>query len=225
MKNFFYLLGILFLVSCGNSTNSAEFVEATQGRYLFNSDETIEVYYTENVLNIKWRGKDITPIKASDSSFYVKDMNEKLIFVAKPEIHIELAPKREHDGKIYHFTKLGVEKKTPAEYFKNKEYEKAKDGYLAIQRKDSADRNISQRAINQLGYKFMREKKYEEAKEIFRINIALYPNSSKSYDSMGDAYLKEKDTTKALEYYKKALSINPENRGSKANVERLTKKK
>lgn len=225
MKRLFYFLSILFLISCGNSKNSAEFIEAAEGRYLFNSDETIEVYFTDGVLNVKWRGKDMTPIKASDSSFYVKDMNEKLVFISKPEMHIELAPKREHDGQKYTFTKLKKGQKTPAEYFKNGEYEKALQGYLAIQKKDSLDRNIRQWTLNSLGYDYLRENKYAEAKEIFKINIALYPKSSNTYDSMGDAYLREKDTVNALVYYKKALSINPENRSSKRQVERLTKKK
>ena len=39
------------------------------------------------------------------------------------------------------------------------------------------------------------------------------------------AYLKMKDTIKAIEYYKKALSINPENRGAKRAVKKLTKRK
>ena len=225
MKRIFYLLSILLLISCGNSTNSSEFMEATEGRYLFNSDETLEVYYTDGVMNVKWRDQDMKPIKANDSSFYLKEMNEKLVFVSSPEMHIELAPKREHEGEEFSFIKLKKGEKTPTEYFRNKEYEKALQGYLSIQKKDSLDRNIRQWTLNRLGYDYLREKKYDEAKEMFKINIALYPKSSNTYDSMGDAYLEEKDTIKALEFYKKALSINPENRSSKRHVERLTKKK
>ena len=62
----------------------------------------------------------------------------------------------------------------------------------------------------------------EEAKEMFKINIALYPHKSNVYDSMGDAYRKENDTVNAIKYYKKALSINPENRGAKRNLKKLT---
>lgn len=163
------------------------------------------------------------PIKASENSFYLKEMNEKLVFVSEPEMHIELAPKREHDGEKFSFLKLAKGEKTPNEYFKNKEYDKALQGYLAIQKKDSLDRTIRERNLNRLGYYYMGENRMDDAKAIFRINIALYPNSSNTYDSMGDAYRREKDTVKAIEFYKKALAINPENRGSKRNIERLTK--
>ena len=60
---------------------------------------------------------------------------------------------------------------------------------------------------------------------MFRINIALYSKSSNFYDSMGDAFLEEKDTINAIEYYKKALAINPENRSSKNRLNKLTKNK
>ncbi len=42
----------------------------------------------------------MTPVKANDSSFYVKEMNEKLIFISLPEIHIELAEKENTREKI-----------------------------------------------------------------------------------------------------------------------------
>lgn len=224
MKRIFYLLSILLLISCGNSTNSPEFMEAVEGRYLFNSDEVIDIYFVDNVMNVKWRGEEMVPIKASENAFYLKEMNEKLVFVSTPQMHIELAPKSEHEGKEYHFTKLAKGQKTPAEYFKNKEYQKALDGYLAIQQKDSLDPAIKEWVINDIGYDYLRENMFEEAKEMFKINIALYPKSSNTYDSMGDAYKRENDTLKAIEYYQKALQINPENRSSKRNVERLTKK-
>jgi len=41
---------------------------------------------------------------------------------------------------------------------------------------------------------------------------------------MSDLYFSKKDTVNAIIYYKKALAINPENRSSKARLNRLTKK-
>jgi len=67
----------------------------------------------------------------------------------------------------------------------------------------------------------MSANKIAEAKELFLINIALYPQKSLVYDSMGDAFKKENDTVKAIEYYKKSLVINPENRNSLKNLKKL----
>lgn len=225
MKRLFYLLSIIFLISCGNSKNSAEFIEATEGRYLFNSDETLEVYYTDGELNVKWRGKDMTPIKASDSSFYLKDMNEKLVFVSTPEMHIELAPKREHDGRQYYFTKLREGEKTPAEYFKNGEYEKAKEAYLAIQKKDSNDVSIRWGNINRTAHRYFDDEKKEEAFELFKINIELYPNLPRSYRNYGYALIESNDTIQAIENYRKALAIDPNDNRALSFFERIDKKK
>ena len=113
MKPIFYFICIL--TSCSNSKNSSEFIKTVEGRYLFNSNETLEVYFIEDVLKINWRDKDMTPIKANDSSFYLKEMNEKLIFISTPEVHIELAEKREHEGEKFYFTKLTAGQKTALE--------------------------------------------------------------------------------------------------------------
>ena len=165
----------------------------------------------------------MTPVKANDSSFYVKEMNEKLIFILLPKIHIELAEKREHKGEKFYFKKLTQGEKTAFEYFKNKEFENSLNAYISIQEKDSLDPVISQSRLNRMGYEYLRVNKFLEARELFKINIALYPNKSNVYDSMGDAFKKEKDTLKAIEYYQKSLAINPENRNSLRNLKKLKK--
>ena len=158
-----FSLLLVFFISCTSSKNSPEFIANVEGRYLFNSNETLEVYFEEDILKVKWRDQDMTPIKANDSSFYLKEMNEKLIFVSKPEIHIELAPKREHDGKTYSFSKLAKGEKTPIEYFNDGEYDKALQGYLEIKKRDSLDRSVRQFHINNIGYELMRKNKMDEA--------------------------------------------------------------
>lgn len=221
MKTFFYIICFCFFISCNNSKNTQEFINISEGKYLFNSNETIDVFFIDDILKITWRGKNLKPIKVNDSSFYVKEINEKLIFISKPEMHIELAEKREHKGEKFYFKKLAQEEKTALEYFKNKEYENALNAYIKIQQNDSLDPVIDLYRLNRMGYNYMRENKIEEAKELFLINIALHPYKSLVYDSLGDAFKKEKDTVKAIEYYNKSLAINPENRNSLKNLKKL----
>jgi tetratricopeptide (TPR) repeat protein len=221
MKPFLYLTCLCFFISCNNSKNTQEFINTSEGKYLFNSNESIDVFFTDDILKIKWRGKNLTPVKVNDSTFYVKEINEKLIFFSTPKVHIELAKKREHKGEKFYFKKLSKGEKTALEYFENKDYKNALNAYIKIQQNDSLDPLINQRRLNRMGYNFIRANKISEAKEIFKINIALYPNKSSVYDSMGDAYINEKDTVKAIEYYKKSLAINPENRNSLKNLKKL----
>ena len=221
MKSFLYLISLCFFIYCNRSKNTQEFMNTSKGKYLFNSNETIEVYFKDGILKITWRGKNLKPIKVNDSSFYVKEINEKLIFISKPEMHIELAEKREHKGEKFYFKKIAQEEKTALEYFKNKEYTNALNAYIKIQQNDSLDPVIDLYRLNRMAKEYMRANKIAEAKEFFLINIALYPQKSLVYDSMGDAFKKENDTVKAIEYYKKSLVINPENRNSLRNLEKL----
>ena len=226
MKKLGYLLILLLLLllsNCTSQKNSEDFVTATSGRYLFNANEVLEIYFDASEMHAKWRGNDdIELLKLNDSAFYMKELNEKMIFVSKPEMHIELAPKTEHDGIIYHFDKMSKDDKTPDEYFKAQAYEKAMAGYLNIQQKDSLNPNIRERTLNRLGYNYIRNNEDEKAIEIFKINSALYPQSSNVYDALGDGYLAKKDTTNAVIYFKKALAINPENSNAKKAYKKLT---
>ena len=55
------------------------------------------------------------------------------------------------------------------------------------------------------------------------LNIKNYPNHANVYDSMGDYYSYLHDKAKAIEYYKKALKIQP-NPETQKKLEELTKK-
>lgn len=121
--------------------------------------------------------------------------------------------------------KLKEGEKTPSEYLAENNYNQALRGYKEIQQRDSLNPLIRERNLNRTGYRFIRNNEIEKAINIFKINTELYPNSSNTFDSLGDAYLKNNDTLNAIDSYKKALSINPENRSSKRNLKGLTDKK
>ncbi|CAL2084295.1 Tetratricopeptide repeat protein [Tenacibaculum sp. 190524A05c] len=222
-KLFFSLLCAILLINCTSKKNDQEFINNASGRYFFNADEVIEVLFKDQELYLKWRNSDLKPLKVNDSVFYAKELNEKLIFSTK-ESRIVLAEKREHEGEKFTFLKLKDGEKTPSEYLEENNYELALKGYKQIKERDSLNPVIRERNLNRTGYSYLRNDDMEKAIYIFKINTELYPRSSNTFDSLGDAYKKQKDTAKAIESYKKALSINPENRSSKRNLERLTNK-
>ena len=61
------------------------------------------------------------------------------------------------------------------------------------------------------GYSFLWENNLIDAIAIFGLVISEFPNSANAYDSMGEAYLEAKDSAKALQFYEKALLMNPDN--------------
>jgi predicted alpha/beta superfamily hydrolase len=74
--------------------------------------------------------------------------------------------------------------------------------------------------VNNLGYQMLGTKQFTKAETLFKLNIANNPNSGNCYDSLGDLYLETGDKTKAIESFKKALTLKaiPE---SKEKLEKL----
>ena len=61
--------------------------------------------------------------------------------------------------------------------------------------------------MNQLGYIFLQQKDYERSELFFKVNMDYYPENFNVYDSMGDYFLAVNNKQKAVESFKKALSI------------------
>jgi predicted alpha/beta superfamily hydrolase len=78
--------------------------------------------------------------------------------------------------------------------------------------------------INNLGYQMMGAKQLVKAETLFKLNTTNYPESANCYDSLGDLYLEKGDKTKAIEVFKKALTLQaiPE---TKEKLEKLLKEK
>ncbi|PHR70196.1 MAG: tetratricopeptide repeat protein [Lutibacter sp.] len=226
MKPNYFLLLILttLFISCSKSTITPEFIKQTEGRYLYNPDETIEVYFEENELFMKWRGAEkITPMNLGNNVFFIKEMNEKVQFQINPIDRLQylcLIPKEKNESISYDFRKLNNDENVPSVYLKNKEYDKALKGYLAIKEKDTANIYTKESNFNSLGYRELREKNYIDAIKIFELNTALYPESENVYDSLAEAYFRSGDTINAVDNYKKALAIDSGNRRAKEFVKK-----
>lgn len=227
-KYLLFLFLLVFINSCSKKTNDPEFVKNVTGRYLYNSDELVSVHFDENELFMEWRGaKNIKPLKINDSTFFVKEMNEKVYFQINPsdkKLYMVLIPKEKDKPAEYNYRKLDKNEKIPSEYLMNNEFDKALDAYKVIKEKDSLDSTINENNLNTLGYKKLREKKYENAIDIFKINVALYPESSNVYDSLADAFMKSGDTIQAIKNYKRSLEFDSGNARAKRNIKRLEKK-
>ena len=78
--------------------------------------------------------------------------------------------------------------------------------------------------VNNFGYQMMAGKQFKKAESLFKLNIINNPNSGNCYDSIGDFYLGTGNKAKAIESFKKALTLKdiPE---SKAKLEKLLNNK
>lgn len=91
--------------------------------------------------------------------------------------------------------------------------------------KDKKDAyRINEGEINALGYRLMLEKMINEAIEVFKFNVLLYPESANVYDSLGEAYLESGDKENAKINYKKSVEIDPGNEHGKEVLQKLEAK-
>ena len=84
--------------------------------------------------------------------------------------------------------------------------------YFSQRRKSEPDIILfDERELNFLGYKFLQDRKLNDAIELFKLNTITYPESWNTYDSLGEAYLKNGQNELAIENYKRSLELNPNN--------------
>jgi tetratricopeptide (TPR) repeat protein len=63
--------------------------------------------------------------------------------------------------------------------------------------------------FNQAGYDLMNSKQMESALFVFQLNTKLYPKSANTWDSLAEGHWKSGKTDKAIEYYNKAIELDP----------------
>ena len=75
--------------------------------------------------------------------------------------------------------------------------------------------------FNSYAYYLKAEKKTDEGLSVLLDAVELFPSDANLYDSLGEFYLAKGDKTKAVDYYKKALEVNPNLRSSIQALARL----
>ncbi|HET6993423.1 MAG TPA: tetratricopeptide repeat protein [Chitinophagaceae bacterium] len=63
--------------------------------------------------------------------------------------------------------------------------------------------------INEAGYNLKNSKQMEPALYVFGLNTKLYPKSANAWDSFAEAHWKAGKSDKAIEYYNKAIELDP----------------
>jgi dienelactone hydrolase len=92
-------------------------------------------------------------------------------------------------------------------------------------KRNHADRyNFAERELNLLGYQLLGDGKADEAIEIFKLNVAAYPDAFNTYDSLGEGYMLTGKKDLAIQNYRKSLELNPQNTNAVEKLKELEKK-
>jgi predicted alpha/beta superfamily hydrolase len=98
---------------------------------------------------------------------------------------------------------------TPHDYFSMDAatVEKIKKHYEEISTHFGFNVPVPESMANELGYQALGMKRYSAAEALFKLNVDNYPESFNVFDSFGDFYMATGGKAKAIENYRKALSI------------------
>jgi CubicO group peptidase (beta-lactamase class C family) len=99
--------------------------------------------------------------------------------------------------------------------------DKALREYRAKRKKDPKWK-ISERQMNRLGYDFLRLKRLNDAIKLFEQNTVDFPMSANTWDSLAEAHMENGDKTKAIQFYKKSLQLDPTNKNAADKIKELT---
>lgn len=100
--------------------------------------------------------------------------------------------------------------------------------------KDTANYQLAESEMNQLGYDFLGTENpyhlperhmYVQALETFKLNAELFPSSWNVYDSYGEALLKAGHTDQAEVMYRRSIELNSDNTGGKKALQGILDQK
>jgi tetratricopeptide (TPR) repeat protein len=83
---------------------------------------------------------------------------------------------------------------------------------------------FAERELNRVGYELLESGRADDAIEIFKLNIEMYPEAFNVYDSLGEAYMINGDRELAIENYEKSLELNSGNRNARKKLMELKRK-
>lgn len=110
--------------------------------------------------------------------------------------------------------------------WKEKDLQSAIKQYEVLKKEHPEEYNFTESELNNLGYYLLQnKKKAENAIEIFKLNIKVYPKYANGYDSLAEAYMISGNKNLAIKNYAKSLELDPNNTNPIEKLNEIIKKK
>ena len=104
-------------------------------------------------------------------------------------------------------------------YRRQKEKYKDLDWWMAL-----SPENL-ERDVNRKGYDLMSSSDFKRALQVLIFNTLLFPSSSNAWDSLGECAYNMKELDLSLQYFKRSVELNPDNKSGKQMIERIMREK
>lgn len=188
-------------------------MQALTGRYKGGSDNTVNIVVRDGKLFREPLREPATELVHIGEGVFVSRMDERRRrFIADSAGSMTLRVSDGEDGEVLGtLPRMKDNEFVPFELVQRGDRDAALKAYTALLAADPNDEAVNEQRLNVFGYELMNADKVEQARDLFFVNMKLYPKSSNVYDSYAEACLKLGDKREALIHYKRALAMNPQN--------------
>lgn len=190
-------------------------MKVIEGRYHYSDEEVLEIYSENGKPYL--RITDILGISFTDfikTRLYPFNEHKFITDISGVELSPDLI-KGEYVTLKAQGREIRIDRdddyKVAAELFFDGDFEKAISIYKNLKQSGSNRKLLNEVVINQVGYTLLREKKFDPAIALFKLNTEFYPNSSNVYDSLGEAYMLKGDKELAIANFQRSLNLDPGN--------------
>lgn len=90
--------------------------------------------------------------------------------------------------------------------------------YKRLKISKASDLDFNENQLNYLGHELRKANKLNDAIKIFEMNVSEYPNSTLPYENLGEIYKRNNNKKKAIECFRKAQELEPENPRDRKSV-------
>lgn len=188
------------------------------GRYLYNPLEVLDVNIKDSILYVSY--SDFIPdgLKRFRSKLF--PISEHTFGTKIPGMNINFS---DIEGSVSKKLILTWQGDTVT-------FNRAKEGYtismelfsegkidagckIILNNKESHIKHINglENILNAMGYNYLNKNDVKNALHVLKLNTKLFPESSNTYDSYGEALLKNGNKEEAIKNYKKSIELNPNN--------------
>lgn len=201
-------------------------IDEIAGRYQ-SDDVIVKIFQKDNQLFYKniLDEQGVELIKVSDSLFVRRNSSRFIQF--KPDSKhgaVNLQYLNRNDGAIIStLVKVANNKKSPVEFLLEDDFENALIAYKNLLELEPTHPTVTEDYINDIGYGFFHEDRMTLSLNTFKVNLMLYPDSYKVYDSYAEACMKAGEIDLAILNYSKSLELNPQNNLARSKLVELKK--
>ncbi len=202
---------------------SAQKFEEVVGRYKYDDNEVATIYREDDALYMKYLFQDPERLyRISDKDFIRKERTAKVRFAINPDNEVLYLTFPNEDQVLeFKHPKMDPEEILPIEHFIAGNYDDGEKDFLSLKEKDPENPAVGEERLNSMGYQQLWDGNTELAISIFKVNVALYPESANTYDSLGEAYMKNGDKELAIKNYRISLELNPSNKNAENMLKEL----